>query len=347
MASGVVVAGRTVLREVLTVSAKGDVAKVLDLCRANRGSLTSADITAAIYGLGAPQRLSKLLRSHQHSLVPAYKALGEVQAEQRWSAAMELLQETEQGNAEAQSSARTAVMHVATTCGYHSTRAVPQLYSELGAAGLKPTLRTSAVVARSLLLLKQYDALESYLQALRHSLGSLPFIFSVLEIDMLTEQGRYADAAEVFRATVAAQQSGSPLLFDAVTRATIAGKFPPRLQARILVQMYQAGVLPHQVAPLTWRTLVNALHHETRTAASLEGRLPKKRPKTPHVALKETFLPPTDPVLVALLKKGGIYTMDHVKGLLSTDIQHKLRMGEYPKVEVSNPLLGDAEAGKA
>ena len=301
------------LASLLQFAAKGNPAAAMEVFAKHKSELSVDHITNAIYALEARQTMGIAFKKHQHCLVPTLKEMSDVLAESRLEAAKEMARYVEetgrvQDSARQQVALTTALMHVSTTCGYHPTKQVLGTYADLKTRGLQPNLSTCLVTARALLLLKQHGKLEAFVSHLRRQTPNLPLPFIHLLIDMYNERQAYKDAHDLFNATVTQYKAATPYLFDAHVRTCVAVGAPRRYLARLQARMYQLLILPHEVAPVTWQVLQDAVDAE-------------------HLEAEQAFA--TSNTVAAKLKKGGVFQPIDFEDLLTPELKTKLKTGNY------------------
>jgi len=300
------------LAEFLRSSSTGDIAAAMLIFRNSRAEMSAEQMIGALYGLEASAILKGAYVAHGHHVAPALKAMGERVAEERLQAAGEIAKALEHQHpalsADHRAQSATALMHVHTTCGYHAAKRVPQMYADLGAAGLRPTLATLLVTGRALLLLRQHQTLEALIDRLRRLHANLPLPFYHLLLDQRNDEGDYAAAYDLFHNVVRQYQTATPYLFDAHWRTCQRVDPPRRHVARLQRLMYSSNVLPHDVAPVTWLGIQAAVDSEVAERERAYTR---------------------QPTIARMMQKGGVFRPQDFDGLLTDRLRAKLKTGKY------------------
>eukprot|EP00668_Euglena_longa_P040857 GGOE01053777.1.p1 GENE.GGOE01053777.1~~GGOE01053777.1.p1 ORF type:complete len:337 (-),score=89.95 GGOE01053777.1:96-1106(-) len=293
-------------------SAKGNVPQAMEVFAEQKEAWSASQMVTAIGSLEAAEVMGAAFQAHEHSLIPTLKEMSDKLADDRLAAALTILSglETQHPTLSPQQQvhAITALMHVRTTCGYRSTKRIPEMYNDLGAKGLQPSLATCLVTARALLLLRQFQALESFVERLRFSTANLPLPFFHVLLDMHNEEENFSKAHDLFHDVLRQYSAATPYMFDAHWRTCQQVGAPRRYTARLQRLMFESGIQPRQVAASTWQGIQVAVGAE---AADREDAL-KRQHSVDHK-----------------LQQGGVFHPAEFEGLLTTSLRQKLKKGKY------------------
>eukprot|EP00667_Euglena_gracilis_P015718 EG_transcript_16358 len=293
-------------------SVTGNVPQAMEAFAQHKEAWAPADYVTALTSLEAAEVLRATFRAHEHRLVPTLKEMSDKLADDRLAAATTLLGSLEAQHPtlgpQQQVQAIAALMHVHSTCGYRATKRIPEMYNDLGAKGLRPSLAACLVTARALLLLRQFPALERFVEGLRLSTANLPRPFFHVLLDMYNEEENFAQAHDLFHDVLRQYGTATPYMFDAHWRTCQQVHAPRRYVARLQRLMFEAGIQPGQVAPSTWRAIQEAVDAE---AADREDIL-RSQHSVDHK-----------------LQLGGVFHPADFEGLLTAPLLQKLKKGKY------------------